>query len=203
MNIHEYRAQIGNKKKKRNKFGNKLLQTQDGNFASEWEYEYWGQLKLLQRAGEIKNLERQKPYIINVNGIQVAKYIADFVYEDKSGNIVVVDTKSKATEKLSEFRIKKNLMLAVFGINVQVILKNQTMANIKNAVSQFSKKYILSNGIQTVSSGIDKNEECLFVGVNNLQQNKGKLPLTFLGYRIVYRESVVVVTPDKKKPENR
>ncbi len=111
------------KKKKRLKYGNRIIKTPEGNFASQWEHEYWGKLKLLARAGEIKHLAKQVKYKLRFNGVHIAEYIADFVYEDARGKAVIVDTKSSATAKLPEFRIKKNLMKALYGIDIKVVFK--------------------------------------------------------------------------------
>ena len=111
------------KPKRSNKFGNKIIKTPEGVFASKWEHEYWGVLKVLARAGEISHLAKQIKYPLRVNGVHISDYIADFIYQDKTGKTIVVDTKSKATVKLSEFQMKKKLMLALFGIEVKVVFK--------------------------------------------------------------------------------
>ena len=41
------------------KYGNNVIQTEDGKFDSQREYTRWCELKLLQRAGEISDLQRQ------------------------------------------------------------------------------------------------------------------------------------------------
>lgn len=71
------------------------------------------------------------------------------------------------------------------------------MANVKNAVNQFSKSHLGKNGVQSVMSVIDNFEECLSVGVTNLEKNRGKLPKEFLGYRVVYKESGGIIAQKK------
>ena len=66
------------------------------------------------------------------------------------------------------------------------------MANIKNAVQQFSKSHLGKNGVQSVSSVIDNYEECLSVGVNKLEKYKSKFPKEFLGYRVILKESGII-----------
>ena len=122
ITVQQYKA-LKKQPKRSNKFGNKIIKTPEGVFASTWEHEYWGILKILVRAGKIKNLKKQIKYPLRVNGVHITDYIADFVYEDKSGKTVVVDTKSKATAKLPEFQMKKKLMMALFGIDVKVVFK--------------------------------------------------------------------------------
>ena len=46
---------------------------------------------------------------------KIAKYVADFTYEDKHGNLVVEDVKGRAT---ATYRLKKKLMLACHGIEI-------------------------------------------------------------------------------------
>lgn len=45
----------------------------------------------------------------------IAKYVCDFQYRDRHGNLTVEDVKGRVTP---EYRIKKRLMLACFGIEV-------------------------------------------------------------------------------------
>ena len=83
-------------------------------YDSKWEAEKAYELDMLQRAGKIKNLQRQVRFIlqdgfVNNKGekIRPISYIADFVYE-KDDKKIVMDTKSPAT-RTAEYRIKKKL----------------------------------------------------------------------------------------------
>jgi len=95
----------------RAKYGNKKVQVDGINFDSELEAKRYRQLKLLQRAGEIKNLKLQVPFLLQEafkkNGkiYKKIEYIADFVYEEK-GQVVVEDVKGMKTEL---FKIKQKL----------------------------------------------------------------------------------------------
>ena len=111
------------KKGKRLKFGNKIIRTPDGVFQSEWELKRWGELKMMRLAGMIRGLRRQVEYKLVVQYITIGKYIADFEYVDAAKGVVVEDTKSEATEALESFRMKKALMMAIYGIDVSVIMK--------------------------------------------------------------------------------
>jgi len=51
-------------------------------FDSRWEAERWGQLTAMERAGAIRDLERQIKYEIVVNGEKICRYIADFRYKE-------------------------------------------------------------------------------------------------------------------------
>ena len=66
------------------------------------------------------------------------------------------------------------------------------MANIKNAVAQFSKSHLGKNGVQYVADIIDNHEQCLSVGVNKLEKYKAKFPKEFLGYRVILKESGII-----------
>ena len=46
------------------KYHNRVLDTPDGKFDSAKEYRRWQELKLMQRAGEIYDLQRQVPFVL-------------------------------------------------------------------------------------------------------------------------------------------
>ena len=73
-------------------------------------------LRLMERRGEIRYLLCQPIYELEVNGMVVGKYIADFRYE-KDGRAIVEDVKSKAT-RTTVYMLKKRLMLACHAITV-------------------------------------------------------------------------------------
>lgn len=108
------------------KYGNHKVETPTGEkFDSKAEYRRWCQLDLLAKAGEIKDLRRQVPYLLvpaqvtpEKKTIRPVNYIADMVYQDKAGKVVVEDVKGVET---AEYRIKKKLMLMVHGIWVREI----------------------------------------------------------------------------------
>lgn len=99
-----------------NKYGAKKTTVDGITFHSKQEAKRWVELKLLERAGEIAELERQKPFDLTVNGVRIAKYVADFVYRDNRSTLVIVED-SKGF-KTPEYRIKKALMLACHRILV-------------------------------------------------------------------------------------
>ena len=75
-------------------------------------------LRLLERAGKIKDLKRQVKYelIPKQDGERACTYIADFTYYE-NGKLVVEDCKGCQTEV---FKIKKKLMLWVHGIRIKL-----------------------------------------------------------------------------------
>ncbi|MGM9683146.1 MAG: DUF1064 domain-containing protein [Eubacteriales bacterium] len=106
------------------KYHNRKI-TRDGQtFDSVKEYRVYCDLLLLERAGEITDLQRQVKYELipsqRVDGKVVERpcsYIADFVYT-QNGVTVVLDTKGVRTK---DYIIKRKLMLFLHGIRVKEI----------------------------------------------------------------------------------
>lgn len=97
------------------KYGNQKYSVNGILFDSKKEANQWYELKMLERAGEISELERQKPFELiptrNYSGVCVrgCKYIADFYYFDKKRNeYVAQDSKGFATES---YKVKKKIFL--------------------------------------------------------------------------------------------
>lgn len=99
------------------KYNNTVVETEDGRFDSQREHARWCELKLLLRAGEITDLRRQVSYDLRVNGVVVARYVADFVYTTVGNVTVVEDVKGVAT---ATFQIKRKLMRAIHDIDILV-----------------------------------------------------------------------------------
>lgn len=118
-----------------NKYYNKKCFYGDMQFDSKKELNRFLELDLLQRAGEISNLQRQVEFVLIPNQYETIEktlksgkikqeqklierkcsYIADFVYTDKQGNTIVEDTKGIKT---AEYIIKRKLMLYLQHIKV-------------------------------------------------------------------------------------
>lgn len=79
-------------------------------FASKAEANRYSELKLLQRAGTISNLELQPRYPFVVNNIHVCTYVADFLYTEGQC-LVAEDVKGL---RLREYIIKSKLMAALY-----------------------------------------------------------------------------------------
>lgn len=101
-----------------NKYRNKKTEIDGIVFDSKKEAARWSDLLLLQRAGKISNLQRQVPFVFEVNSVKIGTYKADFTYRD-NGWYVVEDVKSVATRDLGVYRLKKRLMLAFHGIEIK------------------------------------------------------------------------------------
>lgn len=107
----------------KSKYGNIKTTTSDGiTHDSMKEANRWCELKLLERAGKIRLLQRQIKFelIPKQEGERAVFYVADFTYieDDK---FVVEDVKSPATRKKESYIIKRKLMLWVHGIKIKEI----------------------------------------------------------------------------------
>ena len=83
-------------------------------FASTREARAWQDLCLIQQAGQISELRRQVPFALDINGVHICDYVADFVFV-RSGQQIVQDAKGFRTEI---YRLKRKLMLAIHGIEI-------------------------------------------------------------------------------------
>lgn len=99
--------------RKMNKYGNKKIIIDGIEFDSKLEGNRYCQLKILERAKEIKDLRRQVQYVIqpsyrkNNKTIRPIYYIADFVYYDiKKGKTIIEDTKGYRNEI---YKLKKKM----------------------------------------------------------------------------------------------
>jgi hypothetical protein len=109
--------------KKPSKYRNKPFRDRAGVYwHSRKEHRHWLVLRAAEAAGLVRSLRRQVKYVLLVNGIEVGSYVADFVFFDSETNRVVVqDVKSPATRKLPLYRLKRNLMRAVWGLAVEEV----------------------------------------------------------------------------------
>ena len=97
---------------KRSKYGNKKTVLGNVVYDSQKEANRAFELGLLLKAGEIKNLERQKRFelVPKTETERAVFYCADFVYlEVRTNKMVVEDVKSPATKKNKEYIIKRKL----------------------------------------------------------------------------------------------
>ena len=88
-------------------------------YDSEHEARRAGELRWLLDAREIEQLEAHPVYDLVVHGVLICRYEADFRYVvRKTGRQIVEDAKGVRTPA---YRIKKKLMKAVYGIDVQEV----------------------------------------------------------------------------------
>ncbi len=110
----------------KSKYHNKKVMIDGIKFDSKKEANRYQELKLMQRAGIISDLQRQVKYVLipsqkGDDGRVVERpctYIADFVYVDENGKKVVEDTKGYRT---SDYKIKRKLMLYTHGVKINEI----------------------------------------------------------------------------------
>lgn len=122
------------------KYHSRKITVDSETFDSKKEYRRFCELSLLERAGEITNLQRQVKFVLIPaqyeeyerystktgkrlkNGRRVVErecsYIADFVYKNYAGETVVEDTKGFRT---TDYIIKRKLMLWVHGIRIREV----------------------------------------------------------------------------------
>ena len=114
-----------------NKYRNTEMVLDGLKFQSKREARRWAELKLLERVGEIRDLERQVTFELipaqkDWNGKVIerpVKYVADFIYtcDGECGwTRVVEDVKSEAT-RTPEYIIKRKLMLERYGIRIKEV----------------------------------------------------------------------------------
>ena len=106
------------------KYRSKKVVVDGIQFDSKKEAKRWTELRLLERAGAITELDRQVKFELipsqRIDGKVVERacsYIADFVYNE-NGKKVVEDTKGIRT---TDYIIKRKLMLFVHGIRIREI----------------------------------------------------------------------------------
>ena len=122
---------------KTNKYNAKKVSVDGIEFDSKKEAKRYQELLLLQKAGEIYMLERQKVYelipaqrepdTVGKRGGAIkgklleraVEYVADFVYTDKNGKTVVEDVKGfREGGAYAVFVLKRKLMLYRYGIKI-------------------------------------------------------------------------------------
>lgn len=101
--------------RKRSKYRNIKVKVDGHTFDSKFEAARYGDLKLLQAAGEISGLQCQVPYRIEVGGMLICRYVADFVFQ-RGEKLVVADAKGVRTDT---YLLKKKLMRAVHGVEIE------------------------------------------------------------------------------------
>jgi hypothetical protein len=86
-------------------------------FHSGKEARRYVELRGMERAGIIRDLELQPRYRLEFNGERICDYIADFRYHDNERRAdIVEDVKGVRTEV---YKLKKRLMKALLDIEVE------------------------------------------------------------------------------------
>lgn len=108
----------------RSKYGNRQMTRNGETFDSAKEARRYGELVLLERAGQISDLKRQVRFELIPTQYENGKcaeravhYVADFVYKENYKEIVE-DAKGFRTK---DYIIKRKLMLYVHGIRIKEV----------------------------------------------------------------------------------
>lgn len=120
-NISAAQARAVLSKSRRQKYGNRKTVLDGITFDSQAEANYYAALKLRENAGEVGGVELQRPFkILGPKGELITTYRCDFAFWDHSEDrFRVIDVKGAPPTR--EFILKKKLMLAFLGIDVEVV----------------------------------------------------------------------------------
>lgn len=103
---------------KPSKYRNEKTEIDGIKFASKRESKRYGELKLLERAGEIRFLRLQPKFPLIVGETKVAEYWADFAYVRNVDDVQIIeDVKSPITRKNPVYRLKFKIMAAM-GLHI-------------------------------------------------------------------------------------
>lgn len=101
----------------RSKYGAVRTERGGRSFASKREADRYSDLVLKERAGQIRNLRCQVPVPILVNGEEVTRWVADFVYEEAPDWAVIhEDCKGYRTDL---YKLKAKLVRVAAGIVIR------------------------------------------------------------------------------------
>ena len=125
MSLKRFLQENVDKKKNNNRF--KVSPVEERTlggvvFASKKEMKRYAELQLLQRAGEVQDLELQPEFRVSINGEHYCTYTADFAYTEH-GQRVIEELKSTGTAKDAAYRLRKKAAELFYGIKVKVIIK--------------------------------------------------------------------------------
>lgn len=104
------------RRNQKNKYRNKRTVIDGITFDSMKEASRWCELQLLQKAGEISELQRQVKFELQPafyhagHKIRPIIYVCDFVYKENDKQ-VIEDVKSPATRNNAVYKLKKKMML--------------------------------------------------------------------------------------------
>jgi Protein of unknown function (DUF1064) len=107
--------QLAGEVAKKSKYGAKRVTVDGRTFDSKLEANRYLDLRRLHRAGVISELICQPAFQVEINGIRVFEYRADFQYTDEHGRTVYEDCKGFPT---AVYRLKKRIIEAVYQITI-------------------------------------------------------------------------------------
>lgn len=97
-----------------NKYRNVPTVVDGVRFASKAEARRDAELALLERAGEIRGLQRQPRYKLIVHGEKICTYVPDWSYIEKHGGAELPVCEDKKGKETPEFKLKFKLAKALF-----------------------------------------------------------------------------------------
>ncbi len=108
---------------KRSKYGNRKVEIEGIWFDSEREGKRYLELKALVAAEKIFKLETQVTFDLEVNGILICRYRADFVYrviDSQKGQFIITRkiVEDSKGHKTKDYMLKRKLMKACHGIEI-------------------------------------------------------------------------------------
>lgn len=97
-------------------------------FDSAKESRRWAELRLLERAGRITELQRQVPYELapsvkfqeSRRAQPPLRLVVDFQYKE-NGALVLEDVKGGEATRTDAFRIKRHLLLHLHGLHIRIV----------------------------------------------------------------------------------
>lgn len=101
------------------KWRNQKVQVDGYTFDSKREAQYYAELRLREKAGEITKIVVHPPYALIVNGLIVGKYTPDFQFLENE-RVRVIDVKSPAS-KTEAYQLRKRVFEAVHGLHVEEV----------------------------------------------------------------------------------
>ena len=113
---------------RRHKYG-AVATTVDGiRFASQKEAARYCELKILEKAGVVKDIEIQPKFALcvplhgrtNVH-VKVGTYRADFRYREGPRGILVIEDVKSAGTRTTAYRLRKRMVEAQYGITIREV----------------------------------------------------------------------------------
>lgn len=110
------------------KYRNRKTQIENIVFDSQKEAQRYCELKLLEKKGEISQLQRQVSFELipaevgaNKKKLRSIVYLADFVYLTKKNGMLQKHIEDVKGVKTAVYRLKKRLMWHLYRINIEEV----------------------------------------------------------------------------------
>lgn len=128
-----------NSRRSKSKYNNVITEVDGVKWASKYELACWRELKLIEKAGLIKNLKRQVTLSFEHNGVKLWTTRPDFYFEIETpeGRMEPfwADAKNSFTANSRTFKTSQKMMKAFLGKEMLVFLmdkKTNILDEIKN-----------------------------------------------------------------------